>query len=78
MTVEESKGKIKLRGQENYLEWAKRFQVLATIKNWGTFKDGKFTSSVSNEKIAEAFEWLVTNICDEAIGALNAEKTLVS
>jgi hypothetical protein len=42
---------------------------------WGTFKDGKFTSSEKNEKIIEAFEWLVTNICDEAIGALNADKT---
>ena len=32
MTIEESKGKIKLRGQENYLKWVERFYVLAHKK----------------------------------------------
>ena len=75
MTSDESKSKSKLRGQVNYIEWAKRFQAFAKIKNWGTFNKGKFIPAP--DKSGEAFEWIINNISDDAIQAIDIEKNLV-
>jgi hypothetical protein len=72
---EDSKTKSKLRGQENYIEWFKRFQILTKIKKWGSIQDGKFNpTSVDTEN--DAFEWVLNNIADEATQPLRNDKNL--
>ncbi len=74
MTTEDNKGRSKLRGQINFIEWMKRFEAFAKIKSWGSFSRGKFTE-VEN-KSSEAFEWIICNVSDEAIQAIDVQKSL--
>ncbi|MEY5045630.1 MAG: hypothetical protein RL713_855, partial [Bacteroidota bacterium] len=66
--------KFKLKGQINFIEWTKRFEAMAKIKQWGKFKDNKFVTTEAKEN--EAFEWLLNHIADEAIQPLDISKTL--
>jgi hypothetical protein len=73
MTTENHK--FKLKGQINFIEWTKRFQVMAKIKQWGQFnRDNKFITTTGKEE--EAFEWVLNHITDEAIQPLDISKSL--
>ena len=74
MTTENNK--FKLRGQINFIEWSKRFEAMAKIKQWGKFTDGKFITTEGKE--SEAFEWLLNHIGDEAIQPLDISKKLAT
>ena len=74
MTSDDTKNRSKLRGQENYIEWSKRFETLARIEKWGSFLNGKFVSEKS--KSDDAFKWLINNISDDAMTAINAAASL--
>jgi hypothetical protein len=69
MTDKDSKSKTKLRGQENYIEWSKRFELKARLNEWGTFSNGQFT--VNGDMDDEVMKWITDNISDEAINALD-------
>ena len=56
MSKEDSSTKSKLKGQDNYLEWSKRFEHMAVIKKWGSFKDSLFIVTQDNDKADEALE----------------------
>ena len=73
MTTENHK--FKLKGHINFIEWSKRFQVMAKIKQWGTFdKFNKFSTAEGKEE--QAFEWVLNHITDEAIQPLDISKSL--
>ena len=65
----------KLKGQENYIEWSKRFKVLAKIKKWGRIEGNLFVPKSEVEE-AEAFAWILGNVADEAIQPIDADKGL--
>ena len=48
--------KFKLRGQINFIEWSKRFEAMAKIRQWGKFTDGKFITTEGKQ--SEAFKWI--------------------